>query len=184
MRCSFASSLTIALLVTAPASAGFTFSEGATDANIFAPPDAGLLSEGVNTISGHVAISSDSFDGFLFTLPVGLTITDVSITLTGFGGLRLRLESGATAFDTGTLIDEFSIPAAPTIVTFSGTPLTDPVQYFIGNTGISGVGASIDYTYSISVAAAEPIPLPSTIVMASFGLLAFGRYGWRRIRRA
>ena len=31
---------------------------------------------------------------------------------------------------------------------------------------------------------AAPIPLPSTLVMAGFGLIAFGRYGWRRRRRA
>lgn len=54
-----------------------------------------------------------------------------------------------------------------------------------GPTGAFMFGASTFSTLNrldIVTQAPEPIPLPSTLVMAGFGLLGFGRYGWRRLR--
>ena len=237
MRCSFACSLAIALLVTAPASADFaTFntSDSQFDAGL---DNQGWWSDTFNNSDGNTnyTVGWRSLSGgqefrnfFTFDLSsltdivVGATLEvvrysyfspDASETLglfdvtTDAATLNNNVGTNAAIFNdlgSGTSYGTFVVNS----YSFSSTEL---LSFSLNSNALADINAAKGGFFSIGgalqsltkgiptefietssggfgiqrlVVETQPIPLPSTIAMAGFGLLAFGRYGWRRIRRA
>ena len=163
------------------ANGAITFIES-TDSRVFQPfvVNAGTVGIGVNTIQGNLTLSTDSNDGYNFTIPVGLVVTNIQFIRDSspFIVNQIRLTSNGTstpAFFDALAAPELNNAGSGQNVAFAlnGGQLSSG-SYFIGSGGTgSGSLGTASYTYQITAAAAVPEPSSALLLgLGAFGIVA------------
>ncbi len=144
------------------------------DSSTSSPINVGNLDIGTNTISGSlITFGGDNFDGYLFNLPINTQIT--SLLVEHFGpvnsNITINFRSSAVSSSTGNFIDALGINFTEGQEFFNAAnfPIDSTNNsFFIGNTGAGSPGGEVNYTYTIEVSSATPVPFN---VSPNLGLL-------------
>lgn len=151
------------------------------DLNDFISGDfVGTADTGLNTVTGALAVN-DGGDSAGFTIPAGLEVSSIQLTITNFTGTgtgraRLFSDSGSTRLT----FQDFSTNGVFTFVPVPVPPLSAG-NYVIE---VTGLAPGITYSYNWSVVG-EPVPEPSSSLLLIAGLLGSAGIGvgWRRKNR-
>lgn len=149
------------------------------DGDLVGTPDIGIFDIGINTVSGITAAMPGiaDFDGFLFTISSGQIISSLTIdyivTTPDYVATNFRLDwevSGGLFTTLANLgINTVTVSPGDMLALTGGSPLVAG-NYRIYTTGFtrSSEGGTIDYTWSVGVAA---VPIPAAAWLFGSGLL-------------
>ncbi len=184
----FATAICLLVLASTPGHA-LTFVE-TTDLsdNFNTPTPIGTLSLGSNTISGVLtpaSLVSDTSDNFSVTIPIGLELTSLELSVsgtppTGFVGVSLRTNPNI-AFQ-----HIFSLPGSTGDLLTSALAGSQTFGIDVGcNVGVDCTNGSVDWTLTAGlVQVPVSTPLPAALPLFASDLGALGLFGWRRKRKA
>jgi hypothetical protein len=146
---------------------------------------------GANTITGTMSYDGFTydFDSFVFVLPIGLRLTDVSVafssvfTMATSPQMLSYLYTAPQLPNTPTLIEQDTIDllgSSPVSLFVSNLPLSYGAYSISNGFGnIAGVNASWNYTMTFDV---SKVPLPPALPLFATGLGLMGLFGWRQRR--
>ena len=192
--------LALCFLFWSYAALALTYSEPPELSPYIAFPDnVGSVAVGLNTISGHidnVCVNSVPFcvgygdyaDAFEFTVPNGVEVTNVKLTISNFSSL---LAAGYTETVSGGLSTNYIVgDFVYANILNSGNLIANSYNFRLAGDFFpcnSSITCTYDefarYDWSLEITAVNAVPAPSALQLFASGLGMMGLVKWRRKRK-